>query len=85
MADMVVFVVRAGVSPSGGVLRSLDQLRGVAGVVFNRVNAGAFRRYYHYAHLPSTADSTSPAGPDAQASKILTQDLERNSPQVTSP
>ena len=48
MADMVVFVVQAGVSPSGGVLRSLHELKDVAGVVFNRVSAGSFRRYYYY-------------------------------------
>jgi polysaccharide chain length determinant protein (PEP-CTERM system associated) len=48
MADMVVFVVRAGVSPSGGVMRSMRELSGVGGVVFNRVSSGAFKRYYYY-------------------------------------
>jgi polysaccharide chain length determinant protein (PEP-CTERM system associated) len=48
MADMVVFVVRAGISPSAGVTRALRELREVAGLVFNRVSAGSFRRYYYY-------------------------------------
>ena len=48
LADMVIFVVRAGVSPSGGVVRSMRELSGVAGVVFNRVSATAFKRYYYY-------------------------------------
>ncbi len=48
MADMVVFVVRAATTPSGGVTRSLRELRDVAGVVFNRVSAGSFKRYYYY-------------------------------------
>jgi polysaccharide chain length determinant protein (PEP-CTERM system associated) len=48
MSDMVIFVVRAGVSPTDGVLRSMRELKGVAGVVFNRVSPSAFRRYYYY-------------------------------------
>ena len=48
ISDMVIFVVRAGISPSGGVVRSLQELKDVAGLVFNRVSAGAFRRYYYY-------------------------------------
>jgi tyrosine-protein kinase Etk/Wzc len=63
MADMVVFVVRAGISPSGGVIRSLQELRGVAGLVFNRVSAGSFRRYYYYdaySHYEYTDHGASP-------------------------
>jgi capsular exopolysaccharide synthesis family protein len=48
LADMVVFVVQAGSTPSGGVTRSLAELKGAAGVVFNRVSTGSFRRYYYY-------------------------------------
>ena len=48
MADLVVFIVRAGSTPPSGVVRSLHQLRGVAGVIFNDVSASAFRSYYHY-------------------------------------
>jgi capsular exopolysaccharide synthesis family protein len=63
MADMVIFVVRAGVSPSGGVLRSLQELSGVAGLVFNRVSSGSFRRYYYYdaySHCDYTDHGASP-------------------------
>ena len=48
MADMLVFVVRAGSTPPQAVVRSLQNLRGVAGVVFNGVSRGSFRRYYYY-------------------------------------
>lgn len=48
VADRVVFVVRAGASPPAGVMRSLAELNGVAGIVFNRVSGPAFKRYYTY-------------------------------------
>ena len=48
MADMVLFVVRADATPRDGVVRSLAGMRGVAGVVFNQVSPGSFRRYYYY-------------------------------------
>jgi capsular exopolysaccharide synthesis family protein len=48
MADMLVFVVRAGSTPPQAVVRSLQNLRGVAGLVFNGVSPGSFRRYYYY-------------------------------------
>jgi capsular exopolysaccharide synthesis family protein len=48
MADMLVFVVRADATPPQAVVRSLQNLRGVAGVVFNGVSRGSFRRYYYY-------------------------------------
>jgi capsular exopolysaccharide synthesis family protein len=48
LADMVVFVVRADATPREAVLRSLKEMREVAGVVFNQVSAGSFRRYYYY-------------------------------------
>jgi capsular exopolysaccharide synthesis family protein len=48
MADMVLFVVRADATPRDGVIRSLAGMRGVAGIVFNQVSPGSFRRYYYY-------------------------------------
>lgn len=48
MADMVLFVVRADGTPLNAVVRSLQDMRGVAGLVFNQVSAGAFRRHYYY-------------------------------------
>lgn len=48
MADLVVFVVRAGSTPPAPVLRSLRELQGVGGVIFNSVSPSAFHRYYHY-------------------------------------
>ena len=48
MADMVVFVVRADATPRDGVVRSLADMRDVAGVIFNQVSPGSFRRYYYY-------------------------------------
>ena len=48
LADMVVFVVRADATPREAVLRALKEMREVAGVVFNQVSAGSFRRYYYY-------------------------------------
>ena len=48
MADMVVFVVRADATPRDGVIRSLADMRDVAGVIFNQVSPGSFRRYYYY-------------------------------------
>jgi polysaccharide chain length determinant protein (PEP-CTERM system associated) len=61
MADMVVFVVRAGISPSWGVVRSLREMRDVSGIVFNRVSAGAFRRYYYYDAYSSYAYTEDPS------------------------
>jgi polysaccharide chain length determinant protein (PEP-CTERM system associated) len=48
MADLVLFVVRADATPRDAVVRSLHDLRSVAGVVFNEVSEGSFRRYYYY-------------------------------------
>jgi polysaccharide chain length determinant protein (PEP-CTERM system associated) len=48
MADMVLFVVRADATPRDGVIRSLADMRDVAGVIFNQVSPGSFRRYYYY-------------------------------------
>lgn len=48
MADMVIFVVRADTTPREAVVRSMQDLKGVAGVVFNEVSPGSFRRYYYY-------------------------------------
>lgn len=48
MADMVLFVVRADATPREAVTRSLREMVDVAGVVFNEVSPGSFRRYYYY-------------------------------------
>jgi capsular exopolysaccharide synthesis family protein len=48
MADMLVFVVRADATPPQAAVRSLRNLHGAAGVIFNGVSPGAFRRYYYY-------------------------------------
>lgn len=48
MADLVIFVVRADATPRDAVVRSLRDLRGAAGLVFNQVSPGSFRRYYYY-------------------------------------
>lgn len=47
LADMVVFVVRADVTPRSGVARGLASLGDVAGIVFNDVRPGAYKRYYY--------------------------------------
>jgi len=48
MADLVIFVVRADSTPRAAVARSLHELRDCAGLVFNQVSPGSFRRYYYY-------------------------------------
>jgi len=48
MADMVLFVVRADSTPREAVVRSMKDMRDVAGVIFNQVSPGSFRRYYYY-------------------------------------
>ncbi|MCH2171086.1 polysaccharide biosynthesis tyrosine autokinase [Myxococcota bacterium] len=48
LADMVLFVIRADATPRDAVLRSMKELRDVAGVIFNQVSPGSFRRYYYY-------------------------------------
>ncbi len=48
MADMVLFVVRADSTPREAVIRSMKDMRDVAGVIFNQVSPGSFRRYYYY-------------------------------------
>lgn len=63
LADMMVFVIRADATPPGAALRSLNDMRGVAGIVFNSVSPGAYRRYYYhdaysrYAYGEEGADS----------------------------
>ena len=70
MADMVLFVVRADASPREGVVRSLADMRDVAGVIFNQVSPGSFRRYYYYDAYSRYAYGDPPlaegADPDAQ-------------------
>ncbi len=48
MADLVLFVVRADSTPRAAAMRSMADLRNVAGVVFNQVSPGSFRRYYYH-------------------------------------
>jgi capsular exopolysaccharide synthesis family protein len=48
IADMLIFVVRADSTPPLAAMRSLQNMRGVAGVIFNGVSPGSFRRYYYY-------------------------------------
>jgi polysaccharide chain length determinant protein (PEP-CTERM system associated) len=70
MADMVLFVVRADGTPRDAVIRSLDALRGVAGVVFNQVSAGSFRRYYNYDAYSRYAYGDSPDDRDADLDDV---------------
>ena len=72
MADMVLFVVRADATPRDGVIRSLAGMRGVAGVVFNQVSPGSFRRYYYYDAYSRYAYGDPPAaeGSDAEARRV---------------
>jgi capsular exopolysaccharide synthesis family protein len=67
MADMVVFVVRADATPRDGVVRSLADMRDVAGVIFNQVSPGSFRRYYYYDAYSRYAygDPPSPEGSES--------------------
>lgn len=48
LADLVLFVVRADATPREAAVRSMRELRSVAGIVFNEVSPGSFRRYYYY-------------------------------------
>jgi capsular exopolysaccharide synthesis family protein len=48
LADLVLFVVRADSTPRDAVLRSMADMRDVAGVVFNQVSPGSFERFYYY-------------------------------------
>jgi capsular exopolysaccharide synthesis family protein len=68
MADMLVFVVRADATPRDAVLRSLQDLSDVAGVVFNNVSPGSFRRYYYYDAYSRYAYAEEPTGADREDS-----------------
>jgi capsular exopolysaccharide synthesis family protein len=72
MADMVLFVVRADATPREGVIRSLAGMRGVAGVVFNQVSPGSFRRYYYYDAYSRYAYGDPPGTPgsDTEARRV---------------
>lgn len=48
LADMVIFVVRADATPRDAVVRSMREMKDVAGVIFNQVSPGSFQRYYYY-------------------------------------
>ncbi len=67
LADLVLFVVRADATPRDAVLRSMADMRDVAGVVFNQVSPGSFERFYYYDAYsryaygePSADDSDTP-------------------------
>jgi len=68
MADMLIFVVRAGSTPPQAAVRSLQNLRGVAGVVFNGVSPGSFRRYYYYDAYSRYAYGEAPTDGDDEES-----------------
>jgi capsular exopolysaccharide synthesis family protein len=72
MADMVVFVVRADATPRDGVVRSLGDMRDVAGVIFNQVSPGSFRRYYYYDAYSRYAYGDPPAaeGRDPESRRV---------------
>lgn len=70
MADMVLFVVRADATPRDGVVRSLAGMRGVAGIVFNQVSPGSFRRYYYYDAYSRYAYGDPPASADDEARRV---------------
>lgn len=65
LADLVLFVVRADATPRDAAVRSLQELSSVAGVVFNEVSAGSFRRYYYYDAYSRYAYGDAPAADDA--------------------
>jgi capsular exopolysaccharide synthesis family protein len=67
MADMLVFVVRADTTPPQAAVRSLQALRGVAGVIFNGVSPGSFRRYYYYDAYSRYAYGDAPEKEDEEA------------------
>ena len=48
MADIVLFVVRADATPREAAVRSMSELKSIAGLVFNEVSTGSFRRYYYH-------------------------------------
>jgi capsular exopolysaccharide synthesis family protein len=61
MSDMLLFVVRADSTPRDAVVRSLRDMRDVAGIVFNGVSPGAFRRHYYYDAYSTYAYGDAPA------------------------
>jgi len=67
IADMLVFVVRADATPPQAALRSLQTLRGAAGVIFNGVSPGSFRRYYYYDAYSRYAYGDAPDETDEEA------------------
>lgn len=71
MADMILFVVRADATPRDAVVRVLHELKDAAGVIFNQVSAGSYRRYYYddaysrYAYGEPASDYEGPEDSDA--------------------
>ncbi len=67
VADFVLFVVRADATPRDAVVRSMRELRGVGGLVFNQVSPGSFRRYYYYDAYSRYAYGDPSGEPDGDA------------------
>jgi Mrp family chromosome partitioning ATPase len=73
LADLVIFVVRADATPRDAVVRSMREMKDVAGVIFNQVSPGSFQRYYYYDAYsryaygePGVDDEAARAGGDAK-------------------
>jgi succinoglycan biosynthesis transport protein ExoP len=74
IADMVLFVVRADGTPRKAAVRSLQEMKGAAGVVFNEVSPGSFRRHYYYDAYARYAYGDAPAGEDDETSAVLDEE-----------
>jgi len=71
---MVLFVVRADGTPRNAAVRSLQEMKGVAGVVFNQVSPGSFRRYYYYDAYSRYAYGEAPESDEIAASSLLAEE-----------
>ncbi len=69
MSDMLVFVVRADATPRAAVVRSLRDMSDVAGVVFNSVSPGSFRRYYYHDAYSRYAYGNAPTDGEEDSSR----------------
>ena len=69
LSDMVLFVVRADATPRDAVIRSMQDMKDVAGVVFNEVSPGSFSRYYYYDAYSRYAYGEGPEGDDGRGSR----------------
>jgi Mrp family chromosome partitioning ATPase len=76
MADLILFVVRADATPREAAMRSLRELATVAGVVFNEVSPGSFRRFYYYDAYSRYAYGDAPAA-DETVEAVHGEDIDR--------